>query len=455
MKTKLNVIFVATLVITMLLNPIFAATNTIIVTKDKASLNLSDASSLSTNIIKADAETGVIDVQTTMNNLKKANEGQTYENTEIYFVTHVWNTKGSKINENVIALCKKIVKENKNVKVGIVLENLKEHGTEGKSSDSRVLLQATDDETKIDEAKVTLDKYLADNLDDINNRVFESAGNLESALDLAIKSFSNDVNKVLINMHASLPGFVNGESDVVHYNPSSISSKETAIKKHYENIAKGMNRALIKLQPNNVKYFAFRPANSSFVDVWYNTDTGEKIATIDTTETFEDVYGTVDNPKHGKYYLLPEDESKYSEFIIASIDDLLVDLEELLPVEYTDIKVEQVFSKEVIENYDITTEDKNAKIEDGKITLNVAALVSGKSYTVKFKLTAKKENVLYKDLLNKEIKLLDNTTVEYNTPDSEESFKTAETPSVKYTVVEDKVEEKLPEDYVENPDTGI
>ena len=127
--------------------------------------------------------------------------------------------------------------------------------------------------------------------------------NLQAAIRLANRSYSNNVNKILISLYDGVPDIAIGvHSEVTYGWFSEYSTAEEGIKAKHENIANYTRSEIMTLKDSDISFILLRPDDTSYDETWYHTSTGEKLLDFDGSPYVQKLYGTMDNPTYGKMY---------------------------------------------------------------------------------------------------------------------------------------------------------
>ena len=157
----------------------------------------------------------------------------------------------------------------------------------------------------------------------------------------------------------------------------------------------------------------------------------------------EKAFGTTANPTAGKFYYIDDDKIEKT-----IVDDIYADL---LPQSQsiTDIKINDFFPKEIVDNFDFAYVSKPTKgtisqsIDDvNKIVWSIDELASGETATVSYTLTLK--NNYSSSIINKILDTNEKVDITYKDFDGTDKIKTSdETPKVRIrvTTTEDKKKE--------------
>ncbi len=178
---------------------------------------------ISKEIVDSNVENGEVTIELKINNNKKEQENtENYENTEIYLMVseNIVNNEETLTNNinNIEKLVTKIFNKNSKTKVGII-------GIKGTINDSKLdeetgkLITGDKDERKVNgsvndaEIVVGLTNSLdtiKNGLQNMNSSKTKYRANLQAAIRLANKSYSNNTNKILISLYDNVPDIAIG-----------------------------------------------------------------------------------------------------------------------------------------------------------------------------------------------------------------------------------------------------
>lgn len=393
-------------------------------------------------IVNSKLNEGEVSVELSLNNIIKGNEEEKkYENTEIFIILeeNIVN-KQEKLDKYIAyldTLTTKVFEKNSNTKIGII-------GMKGTVDDSKVnengkLEIGEKDESNINgsennaEIVVNLTNKVEDiksGLQNMNTSKTSYANNFQAAIRLANKSYSKDVNKILISLYDAVPDIAIGVKAMVSYGGTTeYRTVEEAVKGKHEKIANYTSSEILTLKENNIDFILLRPDDTSYDQTWYNMSTGEKELDFDGSPYVQKIYGTMDKPIYGKMYTLTNDslEKVVTEYIY---EDIIKDI----GTDIKSAKIKEYFSKEVLENFDITflnEEIDTTKIkENGYIEWNIGTVAGNNSATLKYTLKIKDMN--NKNLLDKVISTSEKTELSYiNNLGSEVTTTSTDSPKIK------------------------
>ena len=412
-----------------------------------------DQGYISTEIVDSNLDMGEVTVEVKLANVKKAQENiQTYENTEIYLMVSEnivrESEKLTKYLNNIENLSSKILNKSSNIKIGIIgikgtigdltetedgnaiIGDKDESDVPGRESDAEIVVKPTNDINKIKE--------------DLNKMNTEKDGyhtNLQAAIRLANKSYSNNVNKILISLYDDVPDIAIGVENTVSYGGwfSEYETIEEAVKGKHEKISTYTRNEILTLKTSNISFILLRPDNTSYDETWYNKDTGEKQLDFDGSPYVQKLYGTIDNPTYGKMYSF--DDNNIDKIITENIYQ---DVNNIIQSDIKDIKIENYFPKEIIDNFDFSVVEQpksgevSTSIDKAKnsITWSIENLKGEEIATLKYKLKLKDMN--NKNLIDKEIKTNQNLDLSFKDVNSQNyQVKLESSPIIKLVEIKD------------------
>ena len=445
MKTK-RLIILAIISLILISNTVFAENINTSLKIEKAKSETkylqNNQGTIEQEITKINSESGEATVSLTLNNkLTDSENNLKYENTEIFII----------INENMVTneiafdnykkyidtLSSKVFEKNNNTKIGIV-------GMQGTVADTYNdeegnLVIGENDEMDVEGdsnnaeivSKLTNNKEeLLKNLDNMNIEKKEFYHNMEATINLAKRSFSKEVNKILILLFDNVPNIANGIKQRVDYGGwTNLTAEEAIIKKHQDLVNKTKSE-ILSLKQENIEFIQFRPKETSFDQKWYSVDTGELIVNFDGSSYVNDLYGTIENPTYGKMYSLENEniEKVVTEYIYN-------DIMENTGKDMKNVEVKNYFSKEILNNFELKFENsKDIDIttlkENGYITWNIGELKNNESKKLEYKLKIK--DMSNYELLNKAINIIEKIECKYTNYEQKELNETlTDSPTIK------------------------
>ena len=405
---------------------------------------------LDNKITSFDSNLGTVNLELSLNNSSSSQDQETghYENTEIFIILPEVNSNETKTTyaNYIETFANKVFEANSNTKIGIVGMN----GTINDSDENNI---ATDnDESTIpgsmDDAEIitmptTNVTDLVNGITNMNPENWKYHYNLEVAIRIAKNNFSDDVNRILISLYDNVPGIVIGETSIVHYGGIFGTTIEEAVRNHLTKIVNQTKTEILSLADEDISFILLRPDDTSFDQTWANPDTGEIDLELDGKPYVDDLYGSIDNPTYGKMYSL---NNANLEQIVT--DYIYNDVMEEIGTAISNVSIEFTFSKDILDNFDITIGDSSdINIDnlttDGIMVWNVGSLDANESVTLKYSLKIKDMN--NSNLLNKTIPIAEQVVLTYNDSSAKEHTVTStDSPSVR--LVRDEV--------IEIPDPG-
>lgn len=414
-----------------------------------------DQGYISKTILDSNAETGEATIELKLFNTKKETEKEEkYENTEIYIMisenTANSEEKMEKWTNNIQNLASKIIKANSKVKIGIigitgtisdseVDENGKkiwgekdEGDVPGKETNAEIVAELTNDVEEIIES-----------IKNMNQSKTKYYTNLQAAIRLANKSYSDNVNKVLISLYDSVPWISIGVKSKVTYGGlfSEYSTPEEAVKGKHEKIARYTKSEILSLKDSNVSFILLRPDDTSYDETWYNITTGEKLLEFDGSPYVKEIYGTKENPTSGKMH----------EFTDENIDTVIgeniyQDIKELIQQNMYSIKIVDYFPKDITDNFEFSyvgepsvgTASDSIDLENKTITWDIDTLKGDEVSTLKYKLKLK--DMKNQALLNKTISTNEKVVLTYkDAEDKDYTVTLSSSPKIRLTEIKEKL----------------
>lgn len=405
---------------------------------------------LDNKITSFDSNLGTVNLELSLNNSSSSQDQETehYENTEIFIIIPEVSSNETKTTyaNYIETFADKVFEANSNTKIGIV-------GMNGTISDLDENNIATDNDEgtipgSMDDAKIitmptTNVTDLVNGITNMNPENWKYHYNLEVAIKIAKNNFSDDVNRILISLYDNVPGIVIGEASRVNYGGIFGTTIEEAVRNHLTRIVNQTKTEILSLADEDISFILLRPDDTSFDQTWTNADTGEIILELDGKPYVDDLYGSIDNPTYGKMYSL---NNANLEQIVT--DYIYNDVMEEIGTAISNVSIEFTFSKDILDNFDITIGDSSdINIDnlttDGIMVWNVGSLDANESVTLKYSLKIKDMN--NSNLLNKTIPIAEQVVLTYNDSSAKEHTVTStDSPSVR--LVRDEV--------IEIPDPG-
>ena len=387
-------------------------------------------------IIESNQNQGEVTIELKLSNIKNDETNKTiYNDTEIYFlVDENLSRNDKKLNENIAyikILMNNILKKNSNTKIGIIglkgtindshvdengkfINGEKDEGDiKGSESNSEILAELTKDFNKIENA-----------LKQMNSEKNVYHVNLQTGIRLANKSYSNNVNRILISTYDGVPGIVIGvKANAPSYGGlfGEYATAKEAIVAQHKKIVNSTKNEILNLKKNNISFIQLRPEDTSYDETWYNGTTGEKILDFDGSPYVKELYGTLENPVYGKMYSLSN--SSLEEIITNYIYE---DVFKVIQADINKIKIVDYFPKEIIENFDFSYIEKpnignvseKINFENNSIVWNIENLKGNEIAILKYKLKLK--DLQNEKILNKVISTNEKVSLTYQDSENKE-----------------------------------
>lgn len=238
---------------------------------------------ISKKIVSLDEEKGEVTIHLDLKNVKPntSSEDEIYDNTEIFII--IPESANAFENEKITyieTLADKILKKNSKTKIGII-------GIQGPIFDGYIdeegkLVYNENDERNVKgtENNAECIVELTDNIDTLKTKLSNMNSdkkyynNVQAALRLARKSFSNNVNKILISLYDDVPSTAIGvKSSTDSYGGSSkYATAEEAVKAHLQELISNTKSEILSLKTYNIDFILLRPDDTKFDQKWYDQD---------------------------------------------------------------------------------------------------------------------------------------------------------------------------------------
>ena len=380
--------------LTIVLLVIFSSYSNVLATDIQTSLNIvqeasktvyleGDQGYLDNKIISSDSKNGKVDIQISLNNIKSnTTEQETYESTEIYIlIPEDIVTNDEKMSQYITyieTLATKVFAQNSKTKIGIIgiqgpIQDtmLDEEGKLVKGENDQGSVAGTEENAEIVAELTNNVSNLKQSLESMNVDEIDYYINLQAAIRLAINSYSEDVNKILISLFDDVPSTTIGVCNQVSHGGlfSEYSTLEEAVIGKNQKMVDETKSEILKLEQSNIDFILLRPDDTSFDQEWYNSSTGVLDLEFDGSPYVQDLYGTLENPTYGKMYSL---NNESLETIVT--ENIYNDIIEEIGMPMSSVKIKEYFSEEILENFDIIISDTEANIDianlksDGYIT---------------------------------------------------------------------------------------
>lgn len=407
---------------------------------------------ISKTIVDSDANAGKVTIDLSLSNITNITEEtkEKYENTEILImVSENIVDDEEKLNTYVSyieTLATKVFEKSSNTKIGIVgikgtISDMQEdeNGNMIIGENDEATVNGTEDNAEIILAPSSDSNEIKISLQNMNSSKTKYRTNLQAAIKLANKSYSNDVNKILICLYDGVPSIAIGVCSYISYGGwlSEYATAEEAVIAKHNQIANKTSLEILTLKNNNVDFILLRPDDTSYDEAWYNVDSGEVILEFDGSLYVQKIYGTLENPTYGKMYSLNNDtlEQITTEYIYQDImEDIRIDIKSAVINEY--------FSEDIIENFDITFANENVEItnlnDNNYVVWNIGDVQGNKTVSLKYTLQIK--DMKNEELLNKVISTSDKTELKYvNYLDAETTAVSTSSPKIKLSEIPEEL----------------
>ena len=440
---KINIIFLILSIVFSSFSSVFATDlqTSLKVVKDSSEIGYLEDNQgyIEKRIVSSDSKNGEMTVQLSVNNKEKdtSTEIIKYENTEIFILVseNIDDEKRTEYFSYIDTLATKVFEQNENTKIGII-------GIQGPiadfttNEDGDIIYDGENDESGVkgtaENAEIVVNltdniENLIKGLEQMNSDKIGYYTNLQAAIRLANNSYSNNVNKILISLFDNVPATAIGVSNT---GPSyggifgEYRTAEEACRAHLDSLVKNTKSEILTLKNKNVKFILLRPDNTMFGRKFYSSTTGEFLLEIDGTPYANELYGTLENPTYGKMYSLNNDtlEDIVTNYIYQDI------MEEVRP-SIKNAKIKDYFSKEILDNFEITiinNDTSNVDITNlensGYLEWNIGELNGNTSEILEYKI--KMKNMANTQLLNQIINISERTEFTYTNYLDEEASKT-------------------------------
>ena len=359
--------------------------------------------------------------------------------TEIYIMVPenivVKSTQYESYKKYIEEFAQKVYSKNMNTKIGII--GIKGPVNSYTVTDDNLSIDNDDNEADIpgsaDNAEIVVE--LTDNIQNLKNGLsgmnpqkIKYYTNLQAAIGLARRSYSSETNRILISLFDNVPLVCNGIQNSIQRTEEDVFSE--LVKDHNDAIVSETKKEILTIINNNISFILLRPDDTSYNQEWRDTVTGEVILEYDGSQHVKDLYGTIENPTYGKMYSLNSDELQK---IVTQY--IYEDVIEEIGTTLENIEVQVVFTKDIVDNFGITSlvsDDKtidSSKLEsDGKFIWNIAKLNEGETVTLKYKLKLKDSNA--SSILDKNISL---NNILISLGDKSKDINMTESPVIKVT----------------------
>ena len=315
--------------------------------------------------------------------------------------TSTGEKRGDLVYSAAKSLVSKLLENGDNVKIGIVkFSTNPDFDLEGTIQDASVVSELTTSKEDLLNA--------IDNIDKVGIRT-----DLASGLTLASRQFSeSNANKYLVVLTDGVPNVA-----------MDLASSEQG---YGDNV---INKTKSTLQSLSTNY--------NIITMLTGISTPDAIATgspYTYGQIIEKVFGTADNPTAGKFYYITDSQ------ITKTVDEDIYTNLLSTPQSITDIKVNDFFPQEIVDNFNFAYVQNPTKgtitesiDNENKIVWSIDDLASGETATVQYTLTLKDD--YDPSIVNVVLDTNEKVDITYKDFDGTDKIKTSEdTPKVKITV---------------------
>ena len=438
LKKFISTLIIITLILGMCASVNAAQLNTKLLVNQQASETKyleNDQGFISKTIVDSNAETGEVTIELKVANVKKQIEETTrYENTEVYMMVSENivndNAKLAKYINDIKVLANKIFEANSNIKIGII-------GIKGTINDKSLdedgkMITGENDQGDVngtaENAEIVVN--LTNNIDVITNGIQNMNSsktkyyvNLQAAIRLANKNYSDNTNKILISLYDNVPSIAIGVKRSVSIGGlfGGYSTTEEAVKAKHENIVTRTRDEILSLKKSNIEFILLRPDDTSYDETWYDKTTGEKDLEFDGSPYVKKLYGTIENPTYGKMYNFTDDN-------INSIitENIYQDVKNIIQSNINTVKIVDYFPSDIVDNFEfsyvgnasIGTVSNGIDEENKTISWDIGTLKGNETATLRYKLKIK--DMQNEELLNKVISTNEKVVLTYKDVDNKD-----------------------------------
>jgi len=411
-----------------------------------------DQGYITKSIIESDENTGEVVIDLGLSNITNITEDtkERHENTEILIMVseNIVNEE-EKLNTYVSyieTLSTKVFEKSSNTKIGIL--GIKGTIFDGEEDENGNMIWGENDEGTVngseDNAEIILkpsssSDEIKSSLQNMNSSKTKYRTNLQAAIRLANKSYSDNVNKILICLYDSVPNIAIGVHSQISYGGwfSEYATAEEAATAKHNQIANKTNSEILNLKSNNIDFILLRPDDTSYDQTYYNSATGEFSFKFDGSPYVQKIYGTLENPTYGKMYSLNNDnlEKVVTEYIYQDImDEIRADIKSAVIKEY--------FSDEILENFDITFDDEGIDtidlLNNKYVVWNIGDLAGNETASLKY--TLKIKDMKNEGLLDKVLQTNEKTEMAYiNDLGVETTISSTSSPKIKLSEIKEEL----------------
>ncbi len=401
---KICCIYMVILIIFTIFSNVLAAdskTNLIVVKNASETKYLdNDQGYISKTIVDSNKDTGEVTIELKLLNNNNDTNVKKYGKTEIWIIDEEIN--GDKVSaqkkEYTKQLCKKILSEKENVKIGIIgAKGPDSPSKRGSEKDAEYVSNLTDNYTTLE-----------NNWNNMNKENVSYATNHQAALRLASKSFSENVNKIVITL-------IDGVTQTGIELDGTSRGTEASAKKNIKDKASAVKEEILKLKNSSVNFLVFREKYENYIYKYGDT------ISIDANEYIDEMYGTIDSPYSGKIYMI--DDSNLQQIITEVVYE---DISKNIQNPLNKVKIVDYFPEDITENFEFsyvgnpsvgeTTESIDT--ESNTIDWTIGTLKGDEVATLKYKLKIK--DMKNEELLNKIIATNEKVVLTYEDTDNKE-----------------------------------
>lgn len=474
LKNK-NILIISILLVSILLNIFIttvSAVNTAqleIVQKASETKYLeNDQGYISKSIIDSNLDKGEITVELKLYNTTKEQENtDAYDNTEIFImISENLVTNSEKLDKYLgymDSFVSKVFNQNSNTKIGIIgitgtIKDVtyNEDGTANVGENDENDIPGTENNAEI-VVDLTRDlEAIKNGIKNMNSSKKKYRCNLQAAIKLANKSYSDNSNKILISLYDDVPSIAIGVKSRITYG-GIYGTVEEVVKEKHAKIASYTKSEILKLKDSNTSFILLRPDDTSYDETWHNISTGEKILDFDGSPYVKELYGTMEKPTYGKMYEI--DENTLSQVVTENI---YKDVIESIQPDMKNVKMVDYFPKDITDNFEFSyienpisgTVSESIDEETNTIFWEIGTLKGNEAATLKYKLKLKDMN--NKELLDKVISTNEKVVLTYNDNENKEYEAILESsPKIKLTEIKQNVNENNIEDNTTKKDNTV
>ena len=378
-----------------------------------------DQGYITKTIVNSDESTGEVTIELKLLNNNNDTNVKKYGKTEIWIIDE--EIKGDKVStqkrEYTKQLCKKILSEKENVKIGIIgAKGPDSPVKKGSENDAEYVSNLTDNYTTLE-----------NNWNNMNKENVSYATNHQAALRLASKSFSENVNKVVITL-------IDGVTHTGIGFDGMSSATEASARKNIKDKASAVKEEILKLKNLSVNFIVFREKYENYIYKYGNT------ISVDANEYIDEMYGTIDSPYSGKIYMI--DDNNLQQIITEVVYE---DISKNIQHPLNKVKIVDYFPEEIIENFDFEYVEnpsvgkvtEEIDLENKTIEWDIDSLKGDEVATLQYKLKIK--DMKNDELLNKVISTNEKVVLTYQDIDAKEyTVDLTSSPKISLTEIKDE-----------------